>query len=161
MQYQLDIEGRFHFPGPVDETTILAVAEQIRETRFYRERHITSPADTRDFLIAKLSLLPHEVFAAIFLDNRHGVLAFEVLFTGTIDGASVHPREVVKRALQHNAAAIIIAHNHPSGMPEPSAADITITRRLADALALVDVRMLDHFVVGGSSAVSLAERGLL
>jgi DNA repair protein RadC len=103
---------------------------------------------------------PYEVFACLFLDTRHRVIAFEELFRGTIDGASVHPRELVRRALEHNAAAVILAHNHPSGVAEPSAADRQITTRLKDALALVDVRVLDHCVVG-DEIVSFAERGLL
>jgi len=161
MQYQLDVLGNYLFTGPVDEATILAVAEKIRETRFYRETVLTHPAATRDYLIARLSLLEHEVFVTIFLDNRHAVIAFETLFTGTLDGASVHPREIVKRALHHNCAAVIFAHNHPSGNPEPSQADRDITRELKNALRVVDVRVLDHFVVGGNSTASFAERGLL
>ena len=101
------------------------------------------------------------VFACLFLDNRHRVIKYEELFRGTIDGASVHPREVVKRALHHNSAAVILAHNHPSGVAEPSLADEAITRRLKDALSLVDVRVLDHFVVAAGESVSFAERGLL
>lgn len=161
MQYQLDIFGNYVFKAPVDEETLLAVASQIREQRFFRERTIHSPSDTRDFLIAKLALREREVFAVIFLDTRHGVLAFEELFSGTIDAAEVHPREIVRRALHHNAAAVILAHNHPSGVTDPSTADCAITRRLRDALALVGVRVLDHVVVGGNSAASFAEKGLL
>ena len=104
---------------------------------------------------------PYEVFACLFLDNRHRVIEYEELFRGTIDGASVHPREVVRRALEHNAAALILAHNHPSGVAEPSDADRSITRRLSEALALVDVRILDHFIVGEGEPLSLAERGLM
>jgi DNA repair protein RadC len=115
----------------------------------------------RRFLRARLRDLPHEVFCCLHLDNRNRVIAFEELFRGTIDGASVHPREVVKRALAHNAAALILAHNHPSGVAEPSQADEVITRRLSSALALVDIRVLDHLVVGDSACVSFAERGLL
>jgi len=103
----------------------------------------------------------HEVFAALFLDNKHRVIQFEELFFGTIDSASVHPRQVVKRALYHNAAAAIVAHNHPSGIAEPSRADELLTVRLKEALALVDVRLLDHVVIGDSQTISLAERGLL
>jgi len=102
-----------------------------------------------------------EVFAVMFLDNRHRLLAYEELFFGTIDGASVHPREVVKAALAHNAAAVILSHNHPSGVAEPSQADQRITQRLKDALGLVDVRVLDHLIVGEGEPVSFAERGLL
>lgn len=121
---------------------------------------LTSPGDTRQFLAAHLRDYHHEVFAALFLDQRHRVIGYEELFSGTIDGASVHPREVVKKALAYNAAAMILAHNHPSGVAEPSSADERITRRLKDALSLVDVRVLDHFVVG-DEIISFAERGLL
>jgi DNA repair protein RadC len=122
---------------------------------------LTSPADSRRFLQAKLRHYPYEVFSCLFLDNRHRVIVFEELFRGTIDGASVHPREVVRRALAHNAAALILAHNHPSGVAEPSEADRRITLRLRDALALVDIRLLDHLVIGEADSVSLAERGWL
>jgi DNA repair protein RadC len=125
-------------------------------------RHgISGPADTERYLQARLSHFPYEVFACLFLDSRHRVIAYEELFRGTIDGASVHPREVIRRALVHNAAAVILAHNHPSGVAEPSEADHRLTRRLAEALALVDVRVLDHFVVGDRCAVSFAQRGIL
>ena len=122
---------------------------------------LTSPDATRRYLAARLRAQPREVFACLFLDNRHRVLAYEELFFGTIDGATVHPREVVRRALEHNAAALILSHNHPSGVAEPSAADENITRRLKEALALVDVRVLDHLIVGDGEAVSLAERGMV
>jgi DNA repair protein RadC len=122
---------------------------------------ITSPEMANNYLRAKLGSYPHEVFAALFLDTRHRVIAYEELFTGTIDGASVHPREVVRKAIAHNAAAIIFAHNHPSGVAEPSRADVQITERLKSALELVDVRVLDHLVVTHSEAVSLANRGML
>lgn len=120
---------------------------------------LSDPETTKRYLQTHLSRKPHEVFAAIFLDTRNRVLAYEELFRGTLDGASVYPREVVKSALAHNAAAIIFAHNHPSGVAEPSRADRDITRRLVDALALVDIRVLDHFVVGFSQTTSFAERG--
>ena len=122
---------------------------------------LTSPGETRRFLTAQLRDRPFEVFCCLYLDNRHRLLAFEELFRGTIDGASVHPREVLRQALAHNAAAVILAHNHPSGVAEPSQADELITQRLRDALALVDIRVLDHLIVAGPDAVSLAERGLL
>jgi DNA repair protein RadC len=121
---------------------------------------LTSPAMTQAFLSARLRDYPFEVFACLFLDNRHRVVAFEELFRGTIDGASVHPREVLRRVLHHNAAAVIFAHNHPSGVAEPSRADEAVTRRLRDALGLVDVRVLDHVIVADET-FSFAERGLL
>ncbi len=122
---------------------------------------IRSPADTESFLMARLRHLPHELFCCIYLDNRHRIIAFEELFRGTIDGTSVYPREVVKQALGANAAAVILAHNHPSGVAEPSQADERITRRLKSALELVDIRLLDHFVIGDGTSTSLASRGLL
>ncbi|NOX42705.1 MAG: hypothetical protein GXP19_03095, partial [Gammaproteobacteria bacterium] len=103
----------------------------------------------------------HEVFGCLYLDNRHSVIRFEALFRGTIDGASVHTREVVKQALKYNAAAVIFTHNHPSGIAEPSSADEALTRRLIDALKLVDIRVLDHIIVGNGCSFSFAERGLL
>src|SRR5271167_3753643 len=122
---------------------------------------LSSPKATRDFLSARLRDLEHEVFCCLYLDKRHRLIQFEELFRGTIDGASVHPREIVKRALQCNSAAVIIAHNHPSGVAEPSQADELITQRVREALALVDIRLLDHIIVGNAACVSLAERGLL
>ncbi|MDZ7735078.1 MAG: DNA repair protein RadC [Gammaproteobacteria bacterium] len=139
----------------------LELGRRYLATTLERADVLSSPADTRDFLRARLRGYPHEVFACLFLDNRHRVISFDELFTGTIDSASVHPREVVRRALKHNAAAVILAHNHPSGVAEPSRSDEAITRRLTEALALVDVRVLDHLVIGDSEAVSFAERGLL
>jgi len=120
-----------------------------------------SPEDTKRYLVLEMCRLDHEVFSCIFLDSKHRVLGFDRLFTGTIDGAAVYPREVVKKALQYNAAAVILAHNHPSGVSEPSRADELITRRLKEALALVDIRVLDHIIIGGCDTVSLAERGVL
>ena len=120
-----------------------------------------SPRATRDFLTAKLRDLEHEVFCCLYLDKRHRLIEFQELFRGTIDGASVHPREIVKLALQRNAAAVIIAHNHPSGVAEPSQADELITQRVKEALGLVDIRLLDHIIVGDGISVSLAERGFV
>ena len=145
------------------EDQIITQALQILESRMgygTRSESFSSPEDSKRY--ARLQLVGHEqeVFAAMFLDNRHRLIAFDKLFYGTVDGASVHPREVVKAALKHNAAAVIFAHNHPSGVTEPSQADERITTRLKDALALVDVRVLDHLVVGDDT-VSFAERGLL
>ena len=122
---------------------------------------LTSPRATAAYLKARLRGYQREVFACLFLDNRHRVIAFEELFFGSIDSAAVHPREVVKAALRHNAAALIFAHNHPSGVAEPSRADEQLTRRLKEALSLVDIRVLDHLVIGDGEPLSLAERGLI
>ena len=122
---------------------------------------ISGPQDAHDYFKLRLYGLPFEVFACLLLDNRHRVIGYAELFRGTIDGASVHPREVVRLAMEANAAAVILAHNHPSGLAEPSQADIRITQRLKDALALIDVRVLDHHIVGDGAGTSLAERGLL
>ncbi len=122
---------------------------------------LASPKATRDFLTARLRDLEHEVFCCLYLDKRHRLIQFEELFRGTIDGASVHPREIVKLALQKNAAAVIVAHNHPSGVAEPSQADELITQRVKEALAIVDIRLLDHIIVGDGVAVSLAEHGIV
>jgi DNA repair protein RadC len=139
----------------------LELCRRYLASALHRGDVLTRPADTRAFLAAALRGRLHEVFACLFLDNRHRVISFDEMFFGTIDGATVHPREVVRRALRHNAAAVIFAHNHPSGVAEPSRADEQLTRRLRDALALVDVRVLDHFVVGDGELTSFAERGLL
>ena len=150
--------------GPARYVQLKAALELGRrylEETLKRDPPLKSPATTRRFLVSRLRAYPHEVFACLFLDNRHRVIAFDELFTGTIDGASVYPREVVKQTLRYNAAAVIFAHNHPSGVAEPSQADRHITRRLTEALALIDVRVLDHFVIGDEEAVSFAERGLL
>ena len=145
----------------VSESEIVEKARDILEARVQRTDALTNPAAVSQYLVAEFAGLEHEVFACLFLDNRHRVIRYEELFRGTIDGCSVHPREVVKAALTANAAALILAHNHPSGVAEPSRADTQLTRRLTDALGLVDVRVLDHIVVGGIETVSFAERGLI
>jgi len=139
---------------------IIHAARSAINRRFRRGKALSSPADSRDFLKLKLAHLEHEVFAVLWLDNRHRVLGFEELFRGTIDGSSVYPREVVKSALHHNAAACILAHNHPSGVSTASNADRSITSRLKDSLSLIDVRVLDHIIVG-EDCLSFAETGLL
>ena len=149
---------RGYRPASADEV-LDAALDQINQ-RFARGQALTSPEETKRFLQLKLSNLEHEVFAVLWLDNRHRVLAFQELFRGTIDGAAVYPREVVKSALQHNAAACILAHNHPSGIAEPSQADQLITQQLQEALRLIEVRTLDHIVVAENTC-SFAERGLL
>ena len=124
-----------------------------------RGEALTDPASAGRYFAQRLRGQSREVFAALFLDTRHRALAFEELFRGTVDGAEVHPREVVRRALAHNAASVMVGHNHPSGNPEPSAADRAVTARLKQSLSLVDVRLLDHFVIGDGAPVSLAARG--
>lgn len=150
--------------GPAVTARLLAAAElshrALRE-QVTRLGTLESPDSTRAFLHARLRDREHEVFCCLYLDSRNRIIEFEEVFRGTIDGASVYPREVVKLALAYNAAAVIFAHNHPSGVAEPSAADERITTRLVKALALVDIRVLDHMIVGDSDCVSLAERGLM
>jgi DNA repair protein RadC len=150
--------------GPARCAELKAVLELARRHQLEALKSgppLTSPRLARDYLLAELRDRDHEVFCALYLDSRHRVMAFEELFRGTIDGASVHPREVVKQALAHRAAAVILVHNHPSGVAEPSHADERITTRLRDALALVDIRVVDHLITGEGTCTSLAERGLL
>lgn len=122
---------------------------------------MVNPARTQRYLASQLRHYPHEVFACLFLDNRHRLIRFEKLFHGTINQASVYPREIIKQALKYNSSALIFAHNHPSGDSEPSQADIALTRRLKEALELVDIRVLDHIIVGAGHTASIAERGLI
>ena len=144
-----------------DDDAIISKALEITVSRMKKKGgKFTTPQTGKDFAALKLRNLEHEVFAVIFLDNRHRLIEYTEMFRGTVDGASVHTREVVKDALKHNAAAVILAHNHPSGEVNPSRADEQITLRLKDALALVDVRVLDHMIVG-ETVISLAERGLI
>jgi DNA repair protein RadC len=150
--------------GPAKFAQLQAVMEMAR--RALREKLVAgnalnSPSAVRDYLRLRLQSLPHEVFIALFLDAQHRVIGIEELFRGTLTQTSVYPREVVKRALHHNAGAMIFAHNHPSGVSEPSHADETLTQALKQALALVDVRVIDHFIVAGSGVLSFAERGLI
>jgi DNA repair protein RadC len=150
--------------GPAGYAALQASLELAR--RHYHELMLagptlTNPQNTREYLRMRLRDLDHEVFCCLYLDNRNRVISCEELFRGTIDGATVHPREVVKRALAHNAAAVIFAHNHPSGVAEPSQADELITRRLKESLSAVDIRVLDHLVVGDGHCESMAERGML
>jgi DNA repair protein RadC len=150
--------------GPGNLAIIRALPQLARryfDTSLPAGEAIRSPADTVAFLQARTRHLGHELFCCLYLDNRHRVLRFDELFRGTIDGTSVYPREVVKEALAVNAAAVIVAHNHPSGVAEPSQADERITRRLKSALELVDIRLLDHLIIGDTTTTSLASRGLL
>lgn len=140
---------------------VLELSRRILRERLERGPALSSPQAARDYLRLRLQDRPHEVFGAMFLNAQNQVLAVEELFRGTLTQTSVYPREVVKRALAHNAAAVIFAHNHPSGIAEPSRSDEALTAALRQALALVDVKVLDHFVIGAGSAMSFAERGLL
>jgi DNA replication and repair protein RadC len=150
--------------GSAKYAQLQAVLEMSRRhlgEQLHRETQFSSSKSVKQYLLAQLRDRPSEVFAALFLDTQHRLIAFEELFQGTIDGAAVYPREVVKKALSHNAAAIILAHNHPSGIAEPSSADHNITKRLTDALKLVDIRTLDHLIVGDGNVVSFADNGWL
>ena len=151
---------RYKLDSETTEQDVLAAAEGILRGKLERQGSIGTPMDASDFLRMRLGALLHEEFHILWLDNRHRILDCQKLFTGTVDGASVHPREVVRAALGINASAAILAHNHPSGVAEPSAADRMLTHELREALRLIGVRVLDHIVVG-SECVSMASRGLL
>ena len=150
--------------GRAKYAQLQAVLEMNRRHLAQKMRHgsvMDNPNCVSDYLITQLRHLKREVFACLLLDNKHRVLGFEILFQGSINSAAVHPREVVKTALAYNAAAIILAHNHPSGVAEPSMADRQITERLSNALALIDVNVIDHIIIGSAAPVSFAQRGLL
>lgn len=153
-----DLLGDYRVATPEE---ILVAAEHVINRRYRRGIAIAKPADANQLFMQKLAKREQEVFAGLLLDNKHRVIVYEEFFFGTIDSASVYPRVIVQCAMRHNAAALIVAHNHPSGSPDPSRADENITLRLMDALKLVDVRLLDHIVVGDDKCVSLAERGVL
>lgn len=161
MEFIRDVLGHYEITGPVSETKILAAAEDILFRRLERQGEIRNPRDSEQFLRMRLGALLHEEFHIMWLDNRHRILDVQKLFTGTVDGASIHCREVIRAALQVNASAAILAHNHPSGVPEPSSADRAITSELKQALQLVGVRILDHIVVSADNCVSMASRGLI
>ncbi len=159
-------EDRFDALSPselnhVERQSLLAMALAMLAERHRPGKVLSSPEETRGYLRLRLAEHKNEVFGCLFLDNRHRIIEVAELFQGTIDGASVHPRVVVQKALELNAAATVLFHNHPSGVAEPSHADEALTRRLKDALALVDVRVLDHFVVTAGESISFAERGLI
>jgi DNA repair protein RadC len=145
----------------VEKQSVVMLAMKVLAIKHRTGRALTSPEETRKYLRLRLAEYRNEVFGCLFLDNRNRIIAVRELFQGTIDGSSVYPRIVVQKALELNAAAMLFFHNHPSGVAEPSHADEAITRRLKDALALVEVRVLDHFVVSAGESVSFAERGLL
>lgn len=154
-----ELAGTYHVTEAVTESDLLQIAKTFARRRLAKGRKITQPRLAFEYLQVLLQDYEYEVFSAVFLDTQHRVIRFEELFRGTIDSASVYPREVVKKALTYNAAAVILVHNHPSGDPEPSNTDRRITQRLKEALGLVEVRVIDHIVVGSEGCVSLAERG--
>lgn len=154
-------DGFYSVTETISEQDIISFAQQIISTRFKRGTKISSPKDSTELLLAKIGHYKHEVFAALFLDSKHRVIKFETLSEGTIDQASVYTREIAKRALHHNAAAVIFTHNHPSGITDPSRADISLTERLVATMNLIGVRTLDHIIVANNRSQSLAELGYL
>lgn len=158
---ELWIHNESNEPRPATLAEILHVAREIMNRKVRRGTSMSSPALVREYLTLKLGTVEHESFCVLLLDSRHRLIEYVELFRGTIDGANVYPREVVKLALAKNAAALVAAHPHPSGIAEPSHADELISRRLKEALSLVDIRLLDHVIIAGGLAVSLAERGVL
>ena len=154
-----EVAGTYHVTSPVTETDIITMAKRFARRTLAKGRKITQPSQAFEHLQLLLQDYEHEVFSVLFLDSQHRVIRFEEMFRGTIDAASVYPREVLKTALAYNAAAVILVHNHPSGDPEPSDADRRITEQLKEMLELVEIRVIDHIVVGGDQTVSLAERG--
>ncbi|MFL9797381.1 DNA repair protein RadC [Vibrio cyclitrophicus] len=151
--------NQHNYPFKTSELNeLLERAAEALAAKYKREGTFTNPTNVKEYLKLKLGAHDREVFAVMFLDNQHQLISFEKLFFGTIDAASIYPREVLKAALNHNAAAVVFSHNHPSGIAEPSQADRRITQRLVDALKLVDIRVLDHIVVG-EDCVSFAEKG--
>ena len=151
--------GTYVMDAPVTEADILRMAQQLAMSRLSKGRALTEPKQVFSHLQTLLQYHEHEVFALLLLDTKHRIIGFQELFRGTLDGASVYPREVVKIALEHNAAAVILVHNHPSGDPEPSQADRTLTTTLKNALNMIGTQTLDHIVVGHEGCISLAERG--
>ena len=151
--------GHWIADGPLTEHDVLSTAYKITRKKAATRKALTDPSLSKDLFFYKLCKLEHEVFSVMYLDNRHRLIDHLEMFRGTINGASVHPREIVKEALKHNAAAVIFGHNHPSGDPEPSQADRNLTQQLVSALELIDVRVLDHIVVGDTGCISFAERG--
>ncbi|MCU7806077.1 MAG: DNA repair protein RadC [Candidatus Thiodiazotropha sp. (ex Lucinoma borealis)] len=145
----------------IEKDTLISLALSVMNNWYQRGETFTSPVGMREYLQLRFGALEHELFSIVLLDNRHRLICIEEMFRGTIDGATVFPREVVKIVLKHNAAAVVFVHNHPSGVAEPSTADQSITSRLKKALVLIDVRVLDHIIVSHETAVSFAEQGLL
>lgn len=156
-----DKNGKYTARRSLSEEQIIKAAKALLKRKFNKGQTYTSPDSIKLYLMTEYANYEHEVFVCMFLDNQHHILSCEELFQGTIDSASIYPREVVKRALQLNAAAVIFVHNHPSGIPEPSQADKLITDKLKNALGLLDIRVLDHFIIGGAEQYSFAEHGLI
>ena len=156
-----ETNGTYMVASPVTEKDILIMARRLAKNRLAKGRSIERPSSAFIYLQTLISQYEREVFGAIFLDNQHRIISFEEIFLGTLNVTNIHPREVVKRALVVNAAAVIFVHNHPSGDPEPSEADKRITVQLRETLNLIDVRVLDHVVVGARSCISMAERGFV
>ncbi|MEQ5766566.1 DNA repair protein RadC [Halomonas sp. H33-56] len=154
-----EIAGTYDITAPITEAELVSIAQAFARRRLAKGRRITQPALAFDYLQVLLQDYEHEVFSALFLDSQHRVICFEELFRGTIDSASVYPREVVKQALACNAAAVILVHNHPSGDPEPSDGDRRITLRLKEVMGLIEIRVIDHIVVGAEGFFSFAESG--
>ena len=152
-------QGLYRVRGYVSQDTLVQIAADILLESLAGQENLTKPDDAARFLQLSLAQEKNEHFGVLFLNNKHGVICFERMFTGTIDGAAVYPRVVVQRALENNAAAVIFSHNHPSGCAEPSEADRSITRRLTEALSLVDVRVLDHIIIGDGEPLSMVEQG--
>jgi len=156
-----DERGKYRASRPLTDKQIIKAAKSILDNSFIPGTLLVNPGDAKTWLQVHYQDMEHEVFVCVFLDTKHRVIAHEVLFRGTIDGASVYPREVVKRALQLNAGAVIFAHNHPSGATDPSPADEKITHLLKQSLGLLDIRVLDHFILGKKSVFSFSEHNLI
>jgi len=156
-----EVAGTYHVTSPITETDIITMAKRFLRRKLAKGRKISQPSQAFEHLQLLFQDYEHEVFSVLFLDSQHRVTRFEELFRGTIDAASVYPREVLKAALAYNAAAVILVHNHPSGDPEPSDADRRITERLKEVLGLMDIRVIDHVVVGSDGYRSFAEMGYL
>lgn len=161
MQVKSEEKAQYNVNVVSEEKVINEALKILQKRMKKRDNFFTNPNDTKNFLQLKFQGLESEVFSALLLDNRHRLIEYKEFFQGTINGASVHPREIVKYTLKVNAAAVILAHNHPSGVSEPSEADKVLTRRLADILQVVDIRVLDHIVIGDNELTSFAERGLI
>jgi len=156
-----DNNGKYKATRALTEKQIFSAAKAILKKQFTKGKAFTNPNMVKNHLMFKYANYEHEVFICIFLDNQHRIIKEVEMFRGTIDGASVYPREVVKKALELNAAAVIFSHNHPSGIPDPSQADKNITEKLQSALGLIEIRVLDHFIIGGVCLYSFSEHGLI